>query len=51
MATTLERIADKARCEPNLQFTSICHKITKELLWDSLNHIPTNSAKGIDEID
>src|SRR3974390_3095490 len=30
MATKLEQIAVKARCEPNLRFTSLAHHITRE---------------------
>jgi len=48
METGLERIAAKARCEPNLQFTSLAHHITREQVWESLCHIPDNSAPGTD---
>jgi len=48
METKLERIAAKAREETTLKFTSLCHHITKELVWESLNNIPTNSAAGVD---
>jgi RNA-directed DNA polymerase len=48
MTTGLERIADKARCEPKLQFTSLAHHITKERVWESLCQIPTKSAVGVD---
>lgn len=51
MATKLEEIAAKARREIKLQFTSICHNVTRELIWDSLKHIPNKSAPGIDGID
>ncbi|MBS0351946.1 MAG: group II intron reverse transcriptase/maturase, partial [Proteobacteria bacterium] len=51
MATKLEEIAAKARRETNLQFTSICHHVTGELVWESLKHIPNQSAPGIDGID
>lgn len=51
MKTKLERIAAKARGETTLKFTSLCHHVTKELVWESLNKIPTNSAAGIDGID
>lgn len=47
--TELERIAEKARKEPNLQMTSLAHHITKESIWESLCHIPKNSARGVDE--
>ena len=50
METGLERIAAKARSEPNLRFTSICHHISKSLLWESLKHSSKNTAPGIDGI-
>ncbi len=51
MVTKLEEIAAKARRETNLQFTSLCHHITQEDVWENLNHIPTQSAAGIDGIN
>lgn len=48
MQTGLEKIADKARKEPNLKFTSLAHHITKELIRESLNHIPKTTASGVD---
>lgn len=48
METGLERIAEKARKEPNLKFTSITHHITRELIWESLCHIPKLTASGVD---
>lgn len=48
MTTGLERIADKARKEPNVKFTSIAHHITRELIWESLSHIPKSTATGVD---
>jgi len=51
MATKLEEIAAKARSETKLQFTSLCHHITRELVWENLQHIPTHSAPGVDNID
>ena len=48
MTTGLERIADKARCEPKLRFTSLAHHITKERVWMNLSQIPTKSAPGVD---
>ena len=40
MTTGLERIAVKAQQDEKLQFTSLAHHITKELIWTSLNHMP-----------
>jgi len=51
MVTKLEEIAAKARCETKLQFTSLCHNVTRELVWDCLKHIPNRSAPGTDGID
>jgi RNA-directed DNA polymerase len=48
MATGLERIAARARCEPKLRFTSLAHHITKERVWENLCEIPANSAPGVD---
>jgi RNA-directed DNA polymerase len=48
MATGLERITAKARCEPKLRFTSLTHHITKERVWENLCEIPANSAPGVD---
>jgi RNA-directed DNA polymerase len=48
MTTTLERIAEKARCEPKLRFTSLAHHLTKERVWENLCQIPTDSAPGVD---
>lgn len=51
METGLERIAVKARSEPDLKFTTLCHHITKQRLWESVKHISSKSAAGIDGID
>ena len=48
MTTGLGQIAVKARCEPNLRFTSLAHHITKERVWENLNQIPAKSAAGVD---
>ena len=48
MTTGLERIADKARGEPKLHFTSLTHHITKERIWENLCQIPAKSAAGVD---
>lgn len=51
METKLEGIAAKALKEPNLVFTSLAHHVTKELIWDSLQHMSRKTAPGIDGID
>jgi len=48
METGLERIAAKARCEPDLRFTSLAHHITRERVWGNLCQIPKRSAPGVD---
>lgn len=46
MSTGLERIAAKAREETKLRFTSLAHHLTPELIWESICHIPSDSAPG-----
>jgi RNA-directed DNA polymerase len=48
METGLERIAERARCEPKLRFTSLAHHITEDRVWKSLCQIPNHSAPGVD---
>ena len=48
MATGLERIAGKARREPNLRFTSLAHHLTTDRVWRGLCQIPNHSAPGVD---
>lgn len=48
MTTGLERIAAKAREDRKLKFTSLAHHVTEELLWESVCHIPKDSAPGCD---
>ena len=48
MTTGLERIAAKARDDRKRKFTSLAHHVTEELVWESVNHIPNNSASGCD---
>ena len=45
METGLERIADKARREPKLRFTSLAHHITADRVWRSLCQIPKDALK------
>jgi hypothetical protein len=37
METKLEQIAVKARCEPNLRFTSLAHHITRDRVQENLD--------------
>ena len=48
METKLEQIAAKARCEPNLRFTSLAHHITRDRVLKNLLRIPKCSAAGVD---
>ena len=48
METGLERIAERARREPKLRFTSLAHHITADSVWESLCQIPSRSAVGVD---
>ena len=48
METELERIAAKARYEPNLRFTSLAHHITRDRVQRNLMRISNRSAAGVD---
>ena len=50
MATPLERIAAKARCEPKLRFTSLAHHLTRDRVERNLKRIPKRSAPGCDGV-
>jgi retron-type reverse transcriptase len=50
MGTGLGGMAAKARRETKLKFTSLCHHVTRELIWESLSNIPKQSALGVDGI-
>lgn len=50
MATGLEQIAAKARCERDLRFTSLAHHLTGERILRSLLKIPNRSAPGVDGV-
>jgi RNA-directed DNA polymerase len=50
MATELERIAAKARCEPELRFTSLAHHVTRDRVEKNLKKIPNCSAPGCDGV-
>jgi group II intron reverse transcriptase/maturase len=51
MTTGLEGVAAKAREYKNIVFTSLAHHITKEMIRENLNHIPNDTAVGVDGID
>jgi RNA-directed DNA polymerase len=51
MKTKIEEIAAKAKREPKLKFTSLCHHVTREGIWASLQRISNKSAVGVDEKD
>ncbi|HBW35570.1 reverse transcriptase domain-containing protein [Desulfosporosinus sp. BICA1-9] len=48
MNIKLERIAERARKETDLKFTSLAHHISKELIWESLARISKYTAPGVD---
>ncbi|MGP4082593.1 group II intron reverse transcriptase/maturase [Pseudalkalibacillus sp. R45] len=50
MITGLERIAAKANNETKVQFTSLAHHISKDLVRGSLEHMPKDTSAGIDGI-
>jgi len=50
MITGLERIAAKAKDETKFQFTSLAHHISKDLIRESLYHMPKDTSPGIDGI-
>ena len=50
MATTLERISQLSRENPNIVFTSIGHLINKDLLRKCHERMDGNKAVGIDGI-
>ncbi len=48
METGLEQIAEKARSDAKLRFTSLAHHITRERVWKNLQQIPGNTAPETD---
>ena len=50
METKLERIAEVAKLEPNLRFTSLIHLINKESLIQCHEEMKTKKASGVDEV-
>ena len=48
MSTGLERIAAKARQEPQLRFTSLAHHLDAARLWRNLCHVRHHTAPGSD---
>ncbi len=50
MATELEQIAVKARCEPKLRFTSLVHHVTQDRVERNLKKILNRSAPGCDGV-
>ncbi|MEE9903806.1 MAG: hypothetical protein K4305_00015 [Chlorobium sp.] len=48
METGLEQIAEKARSDAKLRFTSLAHHITRERVWKNLKQIPGTTAPGTD---
>lgn len=50
VATKLQRIAEKARQEPNFVFTSLFHLMNVELLWGCFVDLRGDAAAGIDQL-
>lgn len=50
VATKLQRIAEKARNEPDCRFTSLFHLMNVGLLWECFDALRNNAASGIDGI-
>ena len=50
MATKLQRIAEKARKEPDFKFTSLYHLMNEELLRECFKRLRKDAAAGIDEM-
>lgn len=50
VTTKLQRIAEKARNEPNFQFTSLFHLMNETLLWGCFDELRNTAAPGIDRV-
>ena len=50
METKLERIAEVAKLEPNLRFTSLIHLINKDSLIQCHNEMKAKKASGVDDV-
>src|SRR3990172_3155315 len=50
VATKLQRIAEKARREPDFKFTSLYHLMNEELLRECFKRLRKDAAAGIDEM-
>jgi len=50
MATELGRIAAKARCKPELRFTSLAHHVNRDRVAKNLKKIPNRSSPGCDGV-
>lgn len=50
MNTKLERIAEIAKKNPEVKFTSLIHHINKEMLMECHKELKANKASGIDGI-
>jgi len=50
VATKLQRIAEKARTEPNCRFTSLFHLMNVEMLRECFRELRKDAAAGIDKV-
>src|SRR5712664_3663535 len=48
MSTQLDQIAEKAKSEPKLRFTSLAHLITPEFLKETWKQMNRRGASGVD---
>ena len=48
MSTALRKIADKAKLEPKLSFTSLAHILTKDFLKETWRQMNRKGAGGVD---
>lgn len=49
VATKLKRITEKARKDPDCQFTSLFHLMNKDFLWECFWQLKSCKASGIDQ--
>lgn len=49
VATKLKRIAEKARREPEFQFTSLFHLMNRDFLWECFWQLKSCKASGVDQ--
>lgn len=48
MSTQLDRIADKAKQNPRIRFTSLAHLLSEEFLHETWKHLNQKGCSGVD---